>query len=151
MPDSQGMKLSQDDVAPRHSGSCVCGSVYFEVTGNLRDVVCCHCTECRKHTGHFMAATAAKLSNVQLLKTTGLKWYRSSDRARRAFCSNCGSTLFWRRDGADYIAISAGSLNGRTGLNIVAHVYCIECGDYYDISENVARFDLSSGNAIDVP
>lgn len=134
----------------KHVGSCMCGSVYFEVSGELRDIVCCHCKECRKQTGHIMAATATKLSSLHLLKTDGLKWYRSSDRARRAFCSNCGSTLFWRRDGADQIAIAAGALHDTTGLKIIAHVFCIERGSYYEISDDAQQFDLSGDGIADI-
>ena len=39
------------------TGSCLCGEVAYEVTGPLRPVVNCHCLQCRKTTGHFMAAT----------------------------------------------------------------------------------------------
>jgi hypothetical protein len=40
-----------------HSGSCLCKAVSYEVTGPLRNAIGCHCTQCRKMTGHYLAAT----------------------------------------------------------------------------------------------
>lgn len=118
-----------------HRGSCLCGAVAYEVDGELREVVGCHCTQCRKTTGHFMAATAAKHDDFRITRKEGLAWYRSSDQARRGFCNVCGSTLFWQGDGRDYIAIAAGTLDGPTGIRIKGHIFCADKGDYYEISD----------------
>ena len=95
-----------------HKGSCLCGSVTYEVRGELRPVIACHCTQCRKTTGHFMAATSTTRDDLIVTKSDGLAWYRSSDTARRAFCKTCGSTLFWEADGDATISIAAGTLDG---------------------------------------
>jgi hypothetical protein len=116
-----------------HSGSCLCRAVRYEVAGPLRPVIGCHCTQCRKQTGHYMAATAAKLTDFKITKDEGLRWFRSSDWAERAFCHICGSTLFWQGTGKDYVAIAAGTLDGMTGLAIMGHIFCADKGDYYDI------------------
>jgi hypothetical protein len=117
-----------------HTGSCLCGAVRYEVTGPLREVIACHCTQCRKQTGHFMAATAAKLDKFRLTRDEGLRWYRSSAAAARAFCQFCGSSLFWQGNDRDYVAIAAGTLDGETGLSIAGHIFCADKGDYYDIT-----------------
>jgi hypothetical protein len=118
-----------------HRGSCLCGGVVYEVTGPLRDVVGCHCTQCRKQTGHFMAATAAKHTDFRIVRQDTLRWYTSSDTAERAFCSKCGSTLFWQGKGRDYIAIAAGTLDGPTGVRTMGHIFCDDKGDYYEITD----------------
>ena len=114
-------------------GSCLCGAVRFEITGPLRQVIGCHCTQCRKQTGHHMAATQAKLSDLTISEDRGLHWYEASDTAKRGFCKECGSTLFWQRHGADKIAIAAGSIDGPTNLKIIKHIYIADKGDYYDL------------------
>jgi hypothetical protein len=119
----------------RHTGSCLCGAVTYEVQGPLREVIGCHCTQCRKQTGHYMAATAAKLDKFRIVKDKGLRWYRSSDSAQRGFCQICGSTLFWQGNGRDYVAIAAGSVDGETGQRIAGHIFCADKGDYYVISD----------------
>ena len=121
------------------TGSCLCGAVKYEVEGPLRDVVACHCEQCRKQTGTYMSATAAKDGDLRLTENRGLKWYRSSDTARRGFCAECGSVLFWKGDGRDYTAIAAGSLDGKTGLPLEGHIYCDYAGDYYEIAGGAYR------------
>ena len=118
-----------------HTGSCLCGGVAYEVEGPLREVIGCHCTQCRKQTGHYMAATAAKLGKFRIVRDEGLRWYRSSDMAERGFCQICGSTLFWQGKGRDYVAIAAGTVDGETGQRIAGHIFCADKGDYYDIAD----------------
>ncbi|MGI9465410.1 MAG: GFA family protein [Aestuariivirgaceae bacterium] len=130
---------------PPFQGSCLCGKVAYEVTGNLRDVVGCHCQQCRKVTGHIMAATAAKLVDFNIIRDDGLARYRSSDTAERGFCRTCGSSLFWWADGKDYVAITAGTLDGLTGLKIAGHIFCADKGDYYEIMDGDYQRDQSGG------
>lgn len=120
-----------------HDGGCLCGAVRYRVTGPLRPVVNCHCSQCRKASGHHVAATAAPRDHFEMTGERGLKWYRSSEKARRGFCGECGSSLFWSADGRDYIAIMAGTLDGATGLATAANIYCNDAGDYYALDESL--------------
>ncbi len=125
----------------RFRGSCLCGACAYEVHGPLRNVIACHCTQCRKQTGHYLAATNAQLADFRLLRSDSLRWYRASARAQRGFCSTCGSTLFWQADGREEISIAAGSLDGPTGLTIEGHIYCADRGDYYSIPDEGYRLE----------
>ena len=49
-------------------GSCECQGVVFELIGELRDVVFCHCSQCRKTSGHYWAATQVSKGNLNLIK-----------------------------------------------------------------------------------
>ena len=120
-------------------GVCLCGAVAFEVTGPLEPVVNCHCGQCRKMTGHFLASTSASHEDFRFLKDSGLKWYHASDTARRGFCGDCGSTLFWEQHGAGRIAIAAGCLEGESGLTTAGHIYAADKGDYYELADGLPR------------
>lgn len=122
-------------------GSCECQGVVFELTGELRDVVFCHCSQCRKTSGHYWAATQVSKGNLNLIKATSLSWYKSSDKARRGFCSVCGSSMFYERKGIDKISVSAGSLEIPTSLDRMRHIYVASKGDYYDISDDLPQFE----------
>ncbi len=116
------------------TGSCLCGAVKYEVHGPLRDVIACHCTQCRKQTGNYLSSTAAADGDLRIIESRGLKWYRSSDKAKRGFCGECGSVLFWKGDGRDYTSIAAGSVDGATGVKLAGHIFCDDAGDYYEIA-----------------
>jgi hypothetical protein len=117
------------------TGSCLCGGVAFEITGPLRPVVACHCTQCRKQSGHYGAFTACDDKDLHFRARDTLAWYKASPLAGRGFCKVCGSLLFWKADGAAHTSIAAGSLDGKTGLKTEGHIYCADKGDYYEICD----------------
>ena len=123
------------------SGGCLCGGVRYRVRGPLRDVVACHCSQCRRWTGHFVAATGAPTANLTLVAAGTLSWYASSEHAERGFCSRCGSSLFWRPKGADaaWTSIMAGSLDGPTGLKTIQHIFVADKADYYALEDGVPQ------------
>jgi len=124
----------------RHGG-CLCGAVRYCVKGEMRDVIACHCTQCRKQSGHYYAATQASAVNLEVMGSANITAYKASDAATRSFCRICGSALFWAMDGSEYISILAGSLDNPTGLKITRHIFCADKGDYYDIEAGPEQFD----------
>jgi hypothetical protein len=127
------------DRAGVRDGGCLCGAVRYRVRGPLRAVVACHCTQCRRSTGHFMAATAARRADFELLQDSSLKWFDSSGEARRGFCGVCGSTLFWEGRGRDYLSIAAGTLDDSAGLTTAVHIFVADKGAYYQIEPGVPQ------------
>jgi hypothetical protein len=123
------------------TGSCLCGAVCYEISTPLRDVVECHCAMCRKTHGHIGAYTAVPRPALRLLESRGLKWYRSSDIARRGFCRECGGTLFWDAADRDYIAVAAGTLDPPTGLKTTLQLHVADAGDYYAIDNSLPQRD----------
>jgi hypothetical protein len=119
---------------PTTNGTCLCGAVRFEVYGPLRDSVACHCSQCRKTSGHYWSATSCLLSDLRLLNDEGLRWFASSDTARRGFCQHCGSSLFWQQTGSDRVSIGSGTLDGATGLRTVGHIFVKDKSDYVEIA-----------------
>ncbi len=59
--------------------------------------------------------------------------------ARRGFCRDCGSSLFWEPTSGDRISIAAGTLDSPTGLDAAAHVFVRDSGDYYTISDGLPQ------------
>ena len=121
------------------SGRCLCGAVRYEVRGPLRDVLLCHCVECRRWSGHAFAATAARREDLVVLESAGLRWVESPESesdARRGFCGDCGSSLFWEAPARDTVSIAAGTLDEPTGLQVCGHVYVSQVADYYELPED---------------
>lgn len=123
-----------------YEGGCLCGAVRYRVNGQLSDITCCHCSQCRRQTGHHFATTDAKRKDFVLEGADHLVHYRASNFASRLFCKTCGSILFWDEDDAQEISILAGTLDGSTGLKIGRHIFCDDKGDYYELDANTPRF-----------
>ena len=128
-----------EDKQKNYSGGCLCGAVRYEVHGPLTDPHACHCGQCRRQSGHFTVATSAAREDFKLLKQETLGWYRSSDFARRGFCSTCGSALFWD-DGSEYVSLNVGSLDQPTGLKLASHIFIEDKADYYEIDDDLDKF-----------
>jgi len=145
-PDNDNLHTgSSSDMKKDHpvSGSCLCGKVNFEISELNRDVVVCHCKQCRKQTGHLVAATRVNDDSIELNGNEHLTWFAASDDAKRAFCKHCGSVLFWKRNHTDTTSIMAGSLENPTGLKTISHIFTEFKGDYYDITDGLPQYKLS--------
>ncbi|UVC11471.1 GFA family protein [Rhizobium sp. TH2] len=126
------------------TGSCLCGEVKFRVDGPLREVVFCHCGQCRRQTGLYYASTNAAESDLTITGAENITWYQSSDEGRRGFCKHCGSALFWKYLGQDDISIQAGSLDKPTALTPGYHIFCADKGDFYAINDDLPQYAKSS-------
>lgn len=91
----------------------------------------CHCSQCRRTSGHLWAATRCDVANITFQADATLKWYASSSTAKRGFCSRCGSSLFYKPNDADHMAIAAGCITEPSGLVLQKHIFIKDKGDYY--------------------
>ena len=74
---------------------------------------------------------------------------RARPHARRGFCADCGSSLFWDAPGRGYIAIAAGSVDGDTGVRTAAHWYTSQKGDWYDLPDDgLPRHEGSAAGSV---
>lgn len=117
-------------------GRCDCGAVCFEVAAIREAVTVCHCGQCRRTSGHLWASTHAAYDQLVFTNDQGLTWYKSSEFAKRGFCKNCGSSLFFRVNDEDGVGIAAGCLDLPTGLQVAKHIFVKDKGDYYKIADN---------------
>jgi hypothetical protein len=122
-----------------HGGGCQCGGVRYRIRGELRGVIACHCSQCRRTSGHYAAMTSAPSANIELTASDSLRWYRSSDTAERGFCCVCGGNLFWKQAGRDAISVTAGTLDTPTGLSVEQHIFVADKSDYYAINDDLPK------------
>jgi len=127
-------------MSSKHSGSCLCGAVRFEIAGDFERFYLCHCEYCRKDTG---SAHAANLFS----STATLKWLSGEDqvrvfnlpstRHRNSFCSTCGSALpDLQMDGA-LLKVPAGSLDTEVRIRPDAHIFFASKADWDEELEKV--------------
>ena len=120
-------------------GSCLCGRVRFEVTVPLPPPDACHCSQCRKQSGHFFVSTDVPRTALTIEGAENVTWFRSSEKVRRGFCSTCGSALFWDPIYKDRIGIGMGAFEHPTGTRLHIHIHVADKGDYYDITDGLPQ------------
>ncbi|WP_299562303.1 GFA family protein [uncultured Sulfitobacter sp.] len=124
------------------NGSCLCGAITFTVDGMSRDPAACHCTQCRKQSGHHWASV--QVMDDALTITGTPTWYAASNTAKRGFCPTCGAFLFWKGLDDPDTGVALGAVDGPTGLRLKRHIFTAEKGDYYDITDNVPQEELET-------
>ena len=125
-------------------GSCLCGAVRFEISGEFDAFFLCHCSRCRKGSGSAHAsnlfsasATIAWLTGRERVKS----WRLPASRHERSFCGACGSALPGvQMDGA-LLVVPAGSLDDPVAIRPTAHISCASRADWDAGLEHVAQLD----------
>lgn len=125
------------------SGGCHCGGVRYRAKGVDPQVTECHCSQCRRQAGHRYATTGGKTSGMEIEGADQVTWYQASPAAERGFCSVCGSTLFWRRNGDDHTSILAGTIDEPNGLRLVKHIFVADKGGYYEIDDGLPTHEAT--------
>ncbi|MGP9566186.1 GFA family protein [Halomonas sp. AOP25-F1-15] len=98
-----------------HRGSCLCGSVSFELLSQPKATSHCHCKMCQKQHGAAFA-TYASVPKSDLKYVSGqelLASYNSSGSIIRKFCSTCGSNIEWSgsKKYPDWVSIALAALD----------------------------------------
>jgi len=119
-----------------HKGSCLCGAVRFSVACELPGPDACHCSQCRKSSGHYFSSTDVPKAAVTVEGEDKVTWFQSSEKVRRGFCGTCGSPLFWDPIFRDWIGIAMGAFESPTGTRLAKHIFTADKGDYYDIGDD---------------
>jgi len=132
------------------SGQCLCGAITYRAERARRQVVSCHCSQCRRWTGGLWRATGAVRDELTIDDPDGrLTWFQSSDQARRGFCATCGSSLFFDHADRHTYAIMCGTLDQPTGLELTLHIYIDDKADYEIIDDGLPQ--LSEGHNLQYP
>lgn len=127
------------------SGSCLCGGVKYDITGEIGAIVHCHCPTCRKtHATAFSSVANVALDGLTFTQGQGLlKHFESSSGKKRYFCSHCGSHIYAKRDDQDHFKLRLGTLDGDPQLEQGHHIWLSEKAPWYDIDEvcQLPRFE----------
>ncbi|MEX1082580.1 MAG: GFA family protein [Halofilum sp. (in: g-proteobacteria)] len=132
------------------TGRCLCGAVRYRHAGPLGAVVACHCEQCRRTSGHFVAGSPGHSADLTIESSGALRWYESSPEVYRGFCRECGSSLFWT-DRPEQITIMAGTLDQPTGLELTYQIYTAYAGDYYRIDPQLPSAPEAGDEMPEVP
>ena len=123
------------------NASCLCHGISMTIKGEFRPVINCHCIQCAKTHGNFAAYTSVLEENIVFKSKKTIKWYKSSNKAKRGFCKICGASIFFKRYGSRAVSISAGLFRNPSKLKSISHIYVKNKRDYYKISDKLPQFN----------
>ena len=118
-------------------GRCLCGACRFRVEGEASAASACHCTTCRKTSGHVRASARAPEKSVTI--EGPVTWFAASESAERGFCPGCGASMVWRGHGEGMVSFAQGCLDGDTGLRLEKHIVTADKGDDHEIADGLPQ------------
>jgi len=118
-------------------GSCLCGTVKYEIDGLFEVMSHCQCSMCRKHHGAaFATFVTVPLSGFRWVAgENALSTYQSSAYGKRTFCSNCGSIMPVVEPDTGIAFCPAGNLDGELGIQPGGHRFVGSKGTRHSIAE----------------
>jgi hypothetical protein len=123
------------------TGSCLCGTVRFEVASPYKWMAHCHCSMCRKHHGTLYGTMlGADHKNFRWLSgEADIVHYRASAAFERPFCQHCGSTV--PDTSSDTVVVPAGTLLDDPGIQPSAHIFVASKSPMWDINDALPKFE----------
>ena len=125
-------------------GSCLCGSIQYEVTGPLGRITHCHCSQCRKaHGAAFGTYARVNWADFNLTAGAGeIGSHESSPGVRRTFCKRCGAILlFIRESRPESFSLAIGTLDDDPQIRPVAHIFVGSKAPWFEITDELPRYD----------
>jgi len=119
------------------SGSCLCGDIVFELVGEPKHLMHCHCSMCRKlHGSAYATFGVFDAEAVNWVKGTDkVKRFKSSEYGSRSFCGRCGSVVPApaQTDGIAYIPM--GMVTGDAGKPKALHLFVGSKAPWHEIAD----------------
>lgn len=109
-------------------GSCLCGSIQYEIMGEAQRFYHCHCKRCRKATGtgHASLILMTPLKSISWIQgedKLGCYKVPEAERFYNCFCQQCGSAMPRVVPELDGVLVPAGSLDTPSPLPAQARIF----------------------------
>jgi hypothetical protein len=115
------------------TGSCHCGAVHVQMPSASAGVIACHCEDCQRLHGNFFAMLIAPRPDITWRGEDNIRWYESSPKARRAFCTQCGSRLAKDPIGSPNLMLSVGLFPPSLPKRVRKNVFVQNKPHWYDL------------------
>lgn len=134
-------------------GSCLCGSLRYEIDGPLTSMLHCHCSRCRRQHG-------APFATFVSTPMKALRWLQGEDAVRshaaapggpRHFCGTCGATAPSTHPEMGLAFVPAGNLEGELGITPQMHVFTGSKASWYQITDALPQHEQYPPEFGDMP
>ncbi len=126
-----------------YKGGCLCGTVRFEISGSINDIIMCHCSLCRKAQGSAYA-TNANVATDDFKFISGednLTAYESTPGQLKSFCKTCGSPIMSQQiSKPDIIRIRLGTIESDIVERPGAHIFVDSKANWDELDEQLPRY-----------
>ena len=137
-----------------YKGSCLCGKVTFEISGNIKNIIHCHCSLCRRAQGSAFATNGNVHSN-EFNFTSGennLTAYEASPGHTKYFCATCGSPVISKSHAnPDNTRVRIGSITTDISEKPEAHIFVSSRANWDTISGDLPQFDTYVPDGVSDP
>ncbi|WP_017219909.1 GFA family protein [Moritella dasanensis] len=127
-----------------YTGSCLCGSIQFELNGAILDPIYCHCSRCRKSSGSayatngFVNASELEITDIK----NALKYYESSEGKRKYFCATCGSPIYSSNAAKpDKLRIRLGVIDSDIVERPISHNFITSKGNWEELDATLPMYE----------
>lgn len=127
-----------------YKGGCLCGKVRFEITGEIENIVYCHCSRCRKAQGSAFATNG----NVAVDKFSFISGeeemtgYESTPGQMIYFCRHCGSPIISKSYSApDKVRIRLGVIESDIDERPMAHIFSTSKANWDEICGELPQYE----------
>jgi len=135
----------ENNINTPYTGSCLCGSIKYEVDEIEPRMGHCHCSMCRKfHGAAFATLGEAKMENFRWIEGHALlACYKASNGTVRQFCKLCGSSMTFTPsdDTGELVEFSLGTLDSEIDLRPDAHIFVDSKANWSDISDDLPQYE----------
>ena len=128
-----------------YQGGCLCGAVRFEIHGPIRNIVYCHCSQCRKVQGSAFATNGiVDAGNFQITRgTEALSLYEEDKGQGKYFCRHCASPIISKNEAfPGQVRVRLGTIESDIEERPGAHIFVSSKANWETIPDDgLPRYD----------
>ena len=132
-----------------YNGSCLCGKVRFEITNEIKDIIYCHCSQCRKAQGSAFA-TNGNIDIEGFKFTSGeseLTGYESTPGQTKYFCKNCGSPIISKNESSpNKVRVRLGVIESNITERPSSHIFVTSKANWENIEGYLPQYETYEPN-----
>ena len=127
-----------------YKGGCLCGAVRFEISGPIRSIVYCHCSQCRKAQGSAFA-TNGIVAATDFRFVSGeneLTGYEATPGQTKYFCRTCGSPILSRTASKPHeLRVRLGTIESDIAERPAAHIFVTSKANWETIAGDLPQYE----------
>ena len=135
-----------------HTAQCLCGAVKMTIVEDITETGACHCDMCRRWTGGVFLGVKVDAGAMSVSGDAHVGVYTSSPWAERAFCKECGTSLWYRVTAPGPLHgeyhVGLGSFDAPNGIGLTSEIYFDRKPDGYDFANDTHKMTKAGVEAM---